>query len=83
MVIVMNKKVIIGLIAFVVLCSTGCNRQVIDTNYKYKNAVCNYDDIKLYLKVKSWKDYDGEQIQITTDDGVVYLVSTNKCFLKG
>ena len=31
---------------------------------------------KLELNVKTWTDYDGEQIQIITEDDKVYLVSS-------
>ena len=85
--ILMNKNFvmifgIITTIIVIVLCLTGCNRQVFDTKYNFKYAVCNYDGVKLFLKIKKWKDYEGEQIQIIDESNNTYLISTNKCYLR-
>jgi hypothetical protein len=54
---------------------TGCNRQLIDTTYRFDKAVIglpNGDVIE--GKVQSWKDYDNsDQIQVKVD-GKTYLV---------
>lgn len=88
----MNKKgytviellatiVLISLLIFVVvsLC-TGCNYQMVDLNYEFDEARCDYGFEHFVLKVDSWKDYDGEQIQIKSN-GKVYLLSANNCYL--
>lgn len=67
----------IGLIA--ILCS-GCNKQIIDLDYTYDTAVCNYGGDKFELKIQKWKDYEGEQIQVKSD-GKTYLLSANNCYL--
>lgn len=53
----------------------GCNKQIIDTTYKFDRAIIRLaDDTVISGAVQAWKDYeDGEQIQIKID-GVTYLV---------
>jgi diphthamide synthase subunit DPH2 len=85
--ILMNKKIItiIGTVIalmILVICGTGCNRQIIDTKYNYKTAICRYDGYSFNLKIKKWRDYEGEQIQIIDETGHTYLISTNNCFLR-
>lgn len=72
--------IILGLV--IILLQTGCNRQIIDTKYNYKTAICRYDGMNFNLNIKKWRDYDGEQIQIIDETGHTYLISTNKCFLR-
>lgn len=52
------------------------NKIGIDMNYIFKKAIIYMNDEKIELNVKSWTDYEGEQIQIVTEDGKVYLTST-------
>lgn len=66
---------IFGIYRFVYSRIVG-NKTAIDMNYTFKKAIVCIADKKIELKVKSWKDYDGEQLQIVTEDGKVYLVST-------
>lgn len=64
----------------VTLASCG-NKQVFDFNQKFEYAyVCWPDGTAEKLKIHSWKDYDGEQIQITTDEGT-YLFHSANCVL--
>lgn len=85
--ILMNKNFItfIGTIIFLVIFIflTGCIRQIIDTKYNYKTAICRYDGYSFNLKIKKWRDYEGEQIQISAKDGKTYLLSANKCYMVG
>lgn len=69
------KKIICALLISVSLfCFSGCNRQIIDTTYNYTKAIVSLPDGTLVSgKVDSWKDYDGDQIQVKID-GVTYLV---------
>ena len=71
------------IIAIIILCVTGCNKEVFDTTYTFNKIVCNYNGDEFELKIKSWKDYDGEQLQIKTYDGNVYLLSANNCYMVG
>lgn len=63
------------LLLMLLLVLTGCNKQIIDFNYKFDRAIIslpNGDIIK--GEVQSWKDYDdGDQIQVKID-GKTYLV---------
>lgn len=67
-------------IIFCLLFMTGCNKQLIDIDYSYDKVICNYDGDKFELKIDKWTDYDGEQLQIKSNNKT-YLVSANKCYL--
>ena len=54
---------------------TGCNRSVFDTKYGFDEALIFGDDSAIVLDVNKWKDYSGEQIQLTTSDNFVLLTS--------
>lgn len=73
------KKIM--LILGIVLCLTGCNREIIDLNYSYDKAVCNIDGKYQEIEIKSWKDYEGEQIQLKDKNGKTYLVNSMNCTL--
>ena len=72
--------VVIGIFGFAIYKAiysrTVGNMTKIDLNYTFKKAIVCMGDEKIELNVKSWKDYDGEQIQIVTEDDKVYLVSS-------
>lgn len=61
---------------------TACgNKQLLDFNQKFEYAYVRWPDgTAEKLELKSWKDYDGEQIQITTDEGT-YLFHSANCVL--
>ena len=52
------------------------NKTLTDTNYKFNKALISFNDEIIEIDVRSWKDYDGEQIQIIGEDGNIYLVSS-------
>lgn len=54
---------------------TGCNRQVIDFNYRFNKAIVGFPDgTHKVVKIKKWTDFpDGDQIQVIAEDGTVYL----------
>ena len=57
------------------------NKQLLDFNQKFEYAyVCWPDGTAEKLTIKSWRDYDGDQIQITTDKGT-YLFHAENCVL--
>ena len=70
------------LAVLVVLLVTGCNRQVVDLNYKFDRAIIKLPDGEVVSgAVESWRDYeDGDQIQIKID-GTLYLVHSMNCVL--
>lgn len=87
----MNKgitllKLILWIIAIIValgiLCSlTGCNYQMVDLNYSYDYAIINLGGKYETIAISSWKDYEGEQIQIKDNQGNVYLTNSYNCTL--
>ena len=71
------KKVIailLMVILLVILSSCG-NRQVgIDTNQTFTKAYIKLGNEWKIVSVKAWRDYeDGDEVQIVTDSGEVYL----------
>lgn len=71
----MKKKLLVGLIGIVTLLGlVGCNKQIIDTTYSFDKAIVNLPNGEIIEgKVDSWKDYEGDQIQVKID-GKTYLV---------
>ena len=71
----MKKKLLVGLIGIVTLLGlVGCNKQIIDTTYSFDKAIINLPNGEIIEgKVDSWKDYEGDQIQVKID-GKAYLV---------
>jgi hypothetical protein len=77
-----KKLLMVGSIIGCVLLS-GCNKTMIDTQYKFTKAKIVLGNETLTLDVKQWKDYEDSQIQIVTPDGKVYLThSTNVLLMK-
>ena len=64
-----------GLLATAVL-TTGCNQQVMDVKLKFNKAIIFHDDSATIVDVKYWDDYDGEQLQLITPDGLVIVTSS-------
>lgn len=69
-----------GIYKFVYSRTVG-NKTAIDMNYTFKRAITCIGDKKIELDIEKWKDYDGEQIQVVTTDGKVYLLSMNNTIL--
>lgn len=58
------------------------NYDHLDTVRGYHRAIIKLaNDEVIEVKVKKWCDYEGEQIQITAEDGTVYLTSSFRCDL--
>lgn len=73
----MKKYIIIFLVSTCIL--TGCNEQIIDTNYTFKRA---YIEGVGEIEVSTWRDYENsDQIQITGKDGVTYLTHSSRVIL--
>lgn len=80
----MKKNLVAGLItASIMLSATACsNRDWVDTNLTYNKAIIElHDGTSIKVDVKKWRDYEGEQLQITTKDGTTYLTSSYNCTL--
>lgn len=73
--------IVILVLLFVVLL-TGCNRQLVDINYKFDEAIISLPNGDIIEgKVQSWRDYeDGDQIQVKID-GTTYLVHSSDIVL--
>lgn len=81
------KKVIllIAALASVLFLSACGNRQVgIDTSQTFNRAIIKVGDKHIECNVKYWRDFDGgDEIQITTPSGTVYLTHyTNVVLIK-
>ena len=79
------KKVITLILTVMMLftlCSCG-NMAIVDTVYTYDKAIIEFPDgTTKTIEIKQWQDYeDGEQLQITAQDGTVYLVHAENCIL--
>lgn len=72
------KKLLVLSVGILLL--TGCNKQILDLDYDYDKAVCNYNGEKFTLEIDKWTDYGGEQLQIKSN-GKTYLLSANNCYL--
>lgn len=56
---------------------TGCgNQQIFDTNYSFNKAIVFNENTACIIKISSWNDYDGEQLQLKLSDGTVILTSS-------
>lgn len=77
----MTMTILIALLALTVIVLTACNKQVFDFNLKFDRAYVKIGDEWKDVAIKSWKDYDGEQIQITLQDDTVILTSSVNCIL--
>lgn len=80
------KKLLILLILALGLAGCGNidmgNIDMLDTNYTYHYALTKWPDGSVKkIEVEQWADYQGEQIQIISTDGTIYLLSMNNTVL--
>lgn len=71
------------MLTIIILCCSCGNMDMFDTNYTYDYAIVEFPggEVKT-LTIKQWTTYeDGEQIQIITPDGTVYLTNSFNCIL--
>lgn len=54
----------------------GGNKTKVDLNYTFDKAITYIGNEKIEIDIDTWRDYDGEQLQIKSKDGKVYLVSS-------
>ncbi len=54
---------------------TGCNKTIIDTKYGFDKALILGDDTSIIMDVADWLDYEGEQLQLITNDNMAILTS--------
>lgn len=62
----------------------GCgNKEIFDTTYTFDYAIVSLPNGDIIEgEIKSWTDYEGEQLQITFENGDTYLVSSLNAVLK-
>lgn len=80
------KLIIIVLFTVILSCSVlcgcnGCNYQILDTTYYYNKAYVKIGEEWVDLEIRTWDDYEGEQLQIKLIDGSILLVSSYNCIL--
>lgn len=78
------RVIIVTLFASLVLaCSlSSCNKQIIDWHYNFDRAYVKIGEEWQDLDIRTWTDYDdGEQIQLTLEDGTVLIVHSANCVL--
>ena len=75
------KKLLIS--AALALGLAGCgNLDMFDTNYTYHYAITKWPDGTVKkIEIEQWSDYEGEQIQIISTYGNIYLLSMNNTVL--
>ena len=78
----MKKCFALLLAATSVVIMAGCNKQIIDTTYKYNTAILSLPNGNIIEgSIDSWRDYeDGDQIQVRIN-GVTYLVHSEDVVL--
>ena len=65
--------VVILIISFCLLCFAGCNKQILDFNYKFDYAIVNCFGEIVEGPIKSWNDYDdSDMVQVIFENGDVY-----------
>lgn len=62
---------------------TAGNKTTVDLKYNYTKAIIYVNGKEIQLDIDTWSDYEGEQIQIISKDGTVYLVSSFNTILIG
>lgn len=86
-----RRSNLLGIVAFIfivftvfmipVLC-TGFNFDPYYRNYTYNVAITRMPDgTQKVIKIKKWRDYDSEQVQIFATDGTIYLLSMHNTVL--
>lgn len=66
----------------VLLIFTGCNRQIIDTTYRYDYAIIKLANGEVVEgKVQSWLDWENSDMIQVKIDGKSYLVHSVNCDL--
>ena len=74
----MKKTIIITALASTLALSTltGCNYDFMDFHYQFNKAIIFGDNTATIIEIKKWTDYDGEQLQIETEDGALIVTSS-------
>ena len=61
---------------------TGCgNYDFWDTQYTFNKIIIVNGDSATIVNAKKWTDFDGEQIQIETPEGLVFVSNSDNIYL--
>lgn len=74
------KKTLAFILVIFIMVSllVGCNRQIIDTTYHFDRAIVSLPNGEVIEgKLTSWRDYDGDQIQVKINDKTYLVHSSN------
>lgn len=79
----MKKLLALAAIVGSAVLLTACgNKQFLDTTYTFNKAMIKLQDGTVTtIDIESWTDFDGEQLQIKSKNGVTYLVNSVNCTL--
>lgn len=77
----MRKLILIILIVAIAVMFTACNKEVFDVKFKFTNAYVKVGEDWIDVEVKTWTDFEGEQIQLTLKDGTVLVVNSMNLIL--
>ncbi len=79
---VLMPAIIVLLLALYVFFASGCNRQIIDTTWKFTYA-CVYlgEDQYIFGKVDSWKDFENSDMIQVKIEGVTYFTHSSNVIL--
>lgn len=78
------KKIFAIVMLLVVLMAvmSGCNRQIIDTTWRFSKAVVfTSEGVLADGKVESWKDFDNSDMVQVKIDGKTYLTYSSNVIL--
>ena len=77
--IILSAAILVGCLMIFASCG---NYDMFDTTYTFNYAYVVWPDgTAEKLAIKSWTDYEGEQIQIKTEDDQVYVFHAANCVL--
>lgn len=77
--IILSAAILVGCLMIFASCG---NYDMFDTTYTFNYAYVVWPDgTAEKLAIKSWTDYEGEQIQIKTEDDKVYVFHAANCVL--
>lgn len=79
----MKRKILtLCLLTLLSLSLISCNRQIIDTTWKFNKAIILLGNETIEVEIDSWMDYDEDtSIQIKAKDGTSYLTDLKNVIL--
>lgn len=73
----MKKIICVLLVLVMVFTLVACNRQIFDVTYEFDRAIIELPNGEIIEgEITSWRDYEGDQIQVKID-GKTYLVHSS------